>query len=234
MNGRWIYTVLGVLAATLISLGQVRMPEGPGRTMLEQKCSVCHGLESIVNNKLNENDWNNLVGSMISNGAQVSLEERKIIVAYLVANFGPGGAAPPSQTQAAPAEDGAKVYASSCAGCHQAGGTGISGAFPPLAKHVPQLLAAKGGREYLALVVLNGLQGQIRAAGANYDGTMPAFAALSDAQVAAVLNHIRSSWDNDKALGDFKPYTSEEVKNLRTKQLTPQQVLAERGKLDLK
>ena len=92
--------------------------------------------------------------------------------------------------------DGAKIYAQ-CAGCHQQNGQGIPGAFPPLAGHVAEILAKEGGREYLILVLLYGLQGQIEVKG-------------------------------------FKPFTAEEVKKLRAKKLTPQQVLAERKKLGLK
>lgn len=52
--------------------------------------------------------------------------------------------------------DGAKLY-QQCAGCHQANGQGIPGAFPPLAGHVAEILAKEGGRDYLILVLLYGL-----------------------------------------------------------------------------
>lgn len=40
--------------------------------------------------------------------------------------------------------DGAKLYAQ-CAGCHQANGQGLPGAFPPLAGHVAEILSKQGG-----------------------------------------------------------------------------------------
>ena len=55
--------------------------------------------------------------------------------------------------------DGAKIYAQ-CAGCHQANGQGIPGAFPPLAGHVAEILSKAGGREYLIKVLLWRRQGQ--------------------------------------------------------------------------
>lgn len=129
--------------------------------------------------------------------------------------------------------DGAKLYAQ-CASCHQANGQGLPGAFPPLAGHVSEILNLKGGREYLILVLLNGLQGPIEVKGMKYNGAMPAFGGLKDEEIAALLNHIATAWGDAKKVKDFKPFTAEEVKALRTKKLTAQQVLEERKKLGLK
>ncbi len=129
--------------------------------------------------------------------------------------------------------DGAKLYAQ-CAGCHQANGQGIPGAFPPLAGHVAEILSKQGGREYLVKVLLWGLQGQIEVKGMKYNGVMPSFSQLKDEEIAAVLTHIASAWGDDKKVKDFKPFTAAEVKALRDKKLTPQQVYEERKKLGLK
>ncbi|GAA5338040.1 cytochrome C-552 [Thermus antranikianii] len=129
--------------------------------------------------------------------------------------------------------DGAKLYAQ-CAGCHQANGQGIPGAFPPLAGHLSEVLAKQGGREYLIKVLLWGLQGQIEVKGVKYNGVMPAFGQLKDEEIAALLNHIATAWGDDKKVQGFKPFTAAEVKALREKKLTPQQVLEERKKLGLK
>ena len=59
-------------------------------------------------------------------------------------------------------------------------------------------------------------------------------AQLKDEEIAAVLNHIATAWGDAKKVKGFKPFTAEEVKKLRAKKLTPQQVLAERKKLGLK
>ena len=129
--------------------------------------------------------------------------------------------------------DGAKLYAQ-CAGCHQANGQGIPGAFPPLAGHVAEILSKQGGREYLIKVLLWGLQGQIEVKGMKYNGFMPSFSQLKDEEIAALLNHIATAWGDDKKVKGFKPFTAAEVKALREKKLTPQQVLEERKKLGLK
>ncbi len=129
--------------------------------------------------------------------------------------------------------DGAKLYAQ-CAGCHQANGQGIPGAFPPLAGHVSEILNAKGGREYLIKALLWGLQGPIEVKGMKYNGVLPAYNGLKDEEIAAVLNYIATAWGDDKKVPGFKPFNAAEVKALRGNKLTPQQVWEERKKLGLK
>jgi len=92
---------------------------------------------------------------------------------------------------AAPAADGAAVYAARCAACHQASGTGVPGAFPPLAGS--EWVAGEVPR--LAALVLHGMTGSITVKGATYNGAMPAFGSqLADAEIAAVLTHVRSKF----------------------------------------
>jgi mono/diheme cytochrome c family protein/heme/copper-type cytochrome/quinol oxidase subunit 4 len=106
---------------------------------------------------------------------------------------------------------GERTYTSTCQGCHQAGGAGLPGVFPPLAGNMPSLYNAEGGREYLIDVLLYGLTGQIQVDGQSYNGTMPPWAGLSDEQIAAVLNHELTAWGNDAELESFTPILSDEV-----------------------
>lgn len=92
--------------------------------------------------------------------------------------------------------DGAAVFASSCAGCHQATGAGLPGVFPPLAGS--EWVAGKDATA--AAIVLQGVTGDLTVKGTTYKGAMPAFKAqLSDDQVAAVLSHVRAQWGNAAA-----------------------------------
>nr|WP_297853566.1 cytochrome c [Meiothermus sp.] len=120
-----------------------------------------------------------------------------------------------------------------CQGCHQPTGAGMPGVFPPLAGHVPEILAAKGGREYLIQVLLHGLQGQITVKGAKYQGAMPSYAQLKDEEIAGLLNHISTQWGNKFPAGQ-QPFTAAEVKAQRGKTMTAAQVLEARNKLGLK
>ena len=91
------------------------------------------------------------------------------------------------------AMDGPQIYEHICQGCHMADGGGAVGAghYPALAKD-PALVS----RQYMALTILMGRR------------NMPAFGArhavgfggppvtLSEAQIAAVINYIRSNFAN--------------------------------------
>lgn len=85
---------------------------------------------------------------------------------------------------------GRSVYAN-CGACHMPTGEGVNGMFPPVRNRVADIAMRKGGREYLILVVLNGLSGPIKVDGVTYSGFMqPHRQSLSDEQIAAVLNYI--------------------------------------------
>lgn len=139
-------------------------------------------------------------------------------------------AAEAARTAAAGPADGAAVYAQNCMACHQAEGAGLPGVFPPLAGNVPTLLAADGGREYLTLVLLYGLQGAITVDGQTFNGAMPAWGHLSDDQLAAVLNHVGTDWGNQLPSGQG-PFAGAELAAARAEVLTPQQVYALRQEL---
>jgi mono/diheme cytochrome c family protein len=135
-----------------------------------------------------------------------------------------------AQTGAGGTDAGASVYTANCVACHQAGGTGVPAAFPPLAGHFPDLLKQADGRNYVGKALLFGLEGAISVNGNNYAGAMPPWASLSDSDIAAVLNYVANAWDNGKALpADFKPFTSDEIKALRTPPLTSAAVYALRS-----
>lgn len=91
------------------------------------------------------------------------------------------------------AVDGAAIFATRCAACHQATGAGLSGVFPPLAGSEWVL----GKDSTLARIVLHGIQGPLTVEGKPYNGAMPAFKEqLQDAEIAAVLTHVRRQWGN--------------------------------------
>lgn len=142
----------------------------------------------------------------------------------------------PSAQAAAPSWDtelGSKTFDTDCMACHQATGEGIPGAFPPLAKHLPDIYNADGGRDVLIHTVLFGLDGKIDVLGTSYNGVMPAWHQLGDDVIAAVLNHELTTWGNDALVKDFKPIEASEVKTLRADALSADDVHALREKLTL-
>ncbi|ULH17736.1 cytochrome c (plasmid) [Deinococcus sp. KNUC1210] len=128
----------------------------------------------------------------------------------------------------ASAQNGKSLYTANCAACHQATGRGIPGAFPPLAGHFPDLLAA-GGRAYTVRVVLFGLTGAIQVNGKAFNGAMPGFSQLSDAELAAILNEVSTRWGNTLPATEM-PYSPAEIGAARGDTLTPAQVYSARPK----
>jgi cbb3-type cytochrome c oxidase subunit III len=91
-----------------------------------------------------------------------------------------------------PASDGAQVYADNCARCHGANGEGITNNFPNLANNQS---IWDGPADNLISMVLGGY-----APWHPNQSSMPAFAqSLTDSQIAAVANYIRTSWGNKGA-----------------------------------
>ena len=98
----------------------------------------------------------------------------------------------PGAAAAGGAVDGAAIFAAQCAACHQATGKGLPGVFPPLDGSE----WVHGEPRILANILLHGVTGEIEVEGQTYQGAMPAFAQLSDAELAGVASYIRSAWSN--------------------------------------
>ena len=110
-----------------------------------------------------------------------------------------------SCSQPKEALSGSQVYSLYCVHCHQENGEGVNKRYPPLA-----------GSQWLTgtkpiKIVLHGLQGEIEVRGERYSNVMAPWGyMLSDAEVANVVNYIRSSWGNKVA-----PTTTKEVQTIR-------------------
>ena len=91
------------------------------------------------------------------------------------------------------AQRGAKLYEQHCVQCHGDKGQGVSGAYPPLAANRAVLMPQTAN---LVQIVLNGGFAPSTAGNPRPFGMPPYVLLLSDADVAAVLTHIRGSWNN--------------------------------------
>jgi mono/diheme cytochrome c family protein len=129
-------------------------------------------------------------------------------------------------TTVAGGPDGQALYGR-CAACHQANGAGLPGAFPPLSASE----WVTGDPTIPIKVVLHGLQGEINVAGSTYNSVMLPYGGtgeMNDAEVAAVLTYVRSSFGNSASAvtadevaavraatsGRTTPWTAEELKSL--------------------
>lgn len=118
--------------------------------------------------------------------------------------------------------DGAALYATTCAACHQATGQGVPGAFPPLDGSA---YVQSNNVDRLASIMLYGLKGPISVKGTQYNNIMmPQGGVLKDEELAAVATYIRSTWSNKsgpvevsvfanmrKKWGDRQQFTIEEL-----------------------
>jgi len=116
-----------------------------------------------------------------------------------------GEAGPP------PASLGSDVYATQCRGCHGEG-EARGRTLPALRGNVVTILGSEGGRAYLIDLLLDGRVRRVEGGETTYAPTHPDYAALSDAEVASVLNHMLTSWGNDALVPqNARPYTSDEI-----------------------
>jgi mono/diheme cytochrome c family protein len=111
------------------------------------------------------------------------------------------------------AADGKQVFTANCVACHQAGGTGVPGVFPPLAGSE----WVQGEPRVLANILLHGVEGELKVQGTVYKGAMPSFARRGDAELAAVASYVRSSWSNQAAAVAPELFAAERKHNPRDK-----------------
>jgi mono/diheme cytochrome c family protein len=201
-----------MLAPALSSAAEFDLPQGTGRELIYGNCQTCHDLQSLVDSAgIPRRAWNAVLDDMTNFGLRVTDEQRAAILDYLGTYLGPNPP-PPEEAPVVAAVDASQIYANTCAGCHQPDGAGRPSLFPPLAGNSDLFLA----QDLPVLVVLNGLTGPIEVNGEAFDNTMPSFGFLSDEDIAAVVNFIRSSWGNDALVtADIVPVTADDVATAR-------------------
>lgn len=102
-------------------------------------------------------------------------------------------------------EGGPEIYNGKCASCHSGDGKGVAGQFPPLANSDYISADTEENKNRHIKVVLDGLKGEIVVNGVTYNGVMqPWYDQLNDEEVAAVVNHERTSWGNSYGEVDAK------------------------------
>ncbi len=194
--------VLLVLAAAAFfapgarAADRFNLPQGPGRDLVYGHCQTCHDLQSVEDSAgIRRGAWDAVLDNMKGFGLRISEDQRAKILNYLGTYLGPN---PPPAEQAAAAAgagpvEGVSVFEATCIACHQAEGEGKPGEFPPFAGNSDLFLSP----DFPAVVALNGIEGPIMVGGEAFDNAMPPFDFLSDEEIAAVVNYVRSQWGND-------------------------------------
>ncbi len=104
-------------------------------------------------------------------------------------------------------ELGAKVYNQFCIVCHMKNGEGVEGLNPPLVNSE----WVNGDKTTLIKLVLNGSEGgNYPVNGETYGNAMTSHSFLTDEEIASVLTHVRSNFENSS-----DAVTIEEVATVR-------------------
>ena len=121
----------------------------------------------------------------------------------------------PAPSASGAGADGKQLFTANCVACHQATGKGLPGVFPPLDGSE----WAIGDPRTVANILLHGVTGELEVEGVKYSGAMPAFATLSDQELAAVITYVRGAWSNKADA--IKPELFEQERKAGSGRTTP-------------
>lgn len=101
--------------------------------------------------------------------------------------------------------NGGALYAANCQACHQPGGTGLPGTFPPLKGSE---IVLKESPETMIMIMMKGYNSR-KAQGYPPMPPIATLNGLEPAEIQAIVNHVRTSWGNE---GD--PIALDEVEDI--------------------
>ena len=116
-----VWAVCACFTLPGIAQGPDRLISGPGSTLTENKCKICHELQHIRRTPLSRGEWAENLKNMRERGAPVTDEELAIILDYLSVYYGRGTAPPPSPDTLAGGDNDPVanlLNAHACSGCH--------------------------------------------------------------------------------------------------------------------
>ncbi len=58
-----------------------------GATLMDERCSVCHSTKRITSAAMTLDEWTTVVDRMINKGADLSADERQVLIDYLAATY---------------------------------------------------------------------------------------------------------------------------------------------------
>ena len=85
---RWLFVGVLMVGTAGGAWGQA-LPEGKGKEVVEEHCTVCHGTANFTSSRFSRQDWEFVVNDMIDRGALINEDDARIIVDYLTEQFGP-------------------------------------------------------------------------------------------------------------------------------------------------
>jgi competence ComEA-like helix-hairpin-helix protein len=99
MRSLWISLIF--LAGIMTGAAQ-QLPDGPGKSELEKKCTQCHELSRSISLRQDRDGWSQTMSKMAAFGMKSSDEENALVLSYLTVHFPPEDL-PPVNVNKAPA-----------------------------------------------------------------------------------------------------------------------------------
>ena len=65
------------------------LPDGPGKTIVLNICTMCHDLKRVRQNLSTREEWEVTLGAMLNEGAPLSEQDFPVVLSYLARNFKP-------------------------------------------------------------------------------------------------------------------------------------------------
>jgi cytochrome c5 len=65
----------------------VRLPDGPGKQVVEVRCAMCHDLGRVVSIPRKKEEWDSLTRNMLGRGPQTPPDQVQSIIGYLSTHF---------------------------------------------------------------------------------------------------------------------------------------------------
>jgi cytochrome c551/c552 len=173
------FVFLGIISFS--GEAQDRLVSGPGATLTENKCNICHELQHIRRTPLSRGEWADNLRNMRERGTPMTDAEMAVILDYLSVYYGRDPAPPPAPDTLADAggDPVAKLMnAHACSGCHALEQRVVGPSFREIAR---RYAGEAGAAARLAA--------KVRAGGQGVWGPvpMPPAAGIPDAELAKLI-----------------------------------------------
>ncbi len=73
----------GLLTVGAVTAQPSDLPEGPGKEIVQNSCTACHGADLIYGQLRTPDEWGQVVDRMVGNGASLTDDQYKTVITYL-------------------------------------------------------------------------------------------------------------------------------------------------------
>jgi hypothetical protein len=108
--------LMGLLCSGTLFAQSTVLPEGHGKDIAQNACTICHNASIITQQRLSLAAWTKEVDKMVRWNAPVEPSDHDVLVRYLFENFPPRPDPPP--TYDLPAGSGHDTVHDACLSCH--------------------------------------------------------------------------------------------------------------------